>query len=79
MAGLGFTYVHKQVMQMAQGKSSFDIYVGKVQIVQQEFEILICVGKEVSEILLGRQWLKTRRLVVDRSKGILTLGTESFK
>jgi predicted aspartyl protease len=66
-------------MQMAQGKSSFDIYVGKVQIVQQEFEILICVGKEVSEILLGRQWLKTRRLVVDRSKGILTLGTESFK
>ena len=79
LAGLGFTYVHKRVMQMAQGESSFDIYVGKVQIDQQEFEIPICVGEEVTEILLGRQWLKTRRLVVDMSKGILTLGTEPFK
>ncbi len=79
LAGLGFTYVYKRVMQMAQGESSFDIYVGKVQIEQQEFEIPICVGEEVTEILLGRQWLKTRRLVVDMSKGILTLGTEPFK
>jgi clan AA aspartic protease len=79
LAGLGFTYVYKRVMQMAQGESSFDIYVGKVQIDQQEFEIPICVGEEVTDILLGRQWLKTRRLVVDMSKGILTLGTEPFK
>lgn len=30
-------------------------------------------GEDVTEILLGRQWLKDRLLVVDMSGGILTL------
>ena len=31
------------------------------------------VDAGVPEILIGRQWLKSRRLVVDMSAGILTL------
>jgi predicted aspartyl protease len=31
------------------------------------------VGDGVPEILIGRQWLKSRRLVVDMSAGILKL------
>ena len=73
LAGLGWLYVYKRVMQMAQGESSFDIYTGKVRIAQQEFEV--CAGEEVSEILLGRKWLKTWRLVADMPKNVLTLDT----
>jgi len=76
LPGLDWVYIHKRVMQMAQGESSFDIYLGNVRIDKQEFEIPVCVGEDVTEILLGRQWLKTRRLVVDIAKGVLTLGTE---
>ncbi|MDB9304125.1 MULTISPECIES: hypothetical protein [Cyanophyceae] len=32
------------------------------------------VGQGLPEILLGRQWLKNRRLVVDMPLGLLTLG-----
>ncbi|WP_445249819.1 hypothetical protein [Microcoleus sp. OTE_8_concoct_300] len=31
------------------------------------------VGAGVPSVLIGRQWLKNRRLVVDMSAGILTL------
>jgi predicted aspartyl protease len=33
----------------------------------------ILVGAGVPSVLIGRQWLKNRRLVVDISAGILTL------
>jgi len=75
LPGLDWVYIHKRVMKMAQGESSFDIYLGNVRIDKQAFEIPVCVGEDVTEILLGRQWLKTRRLVVDIAKGVLTLGT----
>ncbi len=75
LQGLNWLYVRKQVMRMAQGESSFDIYAGKVRIDKQEFNIPVYAGEEVTEILLGRQWLKTRRLVVDMPSGVLTLGT----
>ncbi len=61
-------------MRTARGYAGFDIYFGKVQIDEQEFDIPVHVGSGVTEFLLGRQWLKTRRLVVDIPSGILTLG-----
>lgn len=72
-------YASTEIMLLFQGKSSFDIYVGKVRIDKQEFNIPVCVGEEVTDILIGRQWLKTRRLVVDMPSGTLTLGIENFK
>lgn len=72
--GLEWEYVRKQNTRLAQGETFLDIYVGKVRIDGQEFDIPVYVGTEISEVLLGRQWLKTRRLIVDIPSGILILG-----
>jgi predicted aspartyl protease len=74
LEALDWIYVEQQTMLTAQGEAEFDIYLGKVRIDGQEFDIPVHGGQGVSEILLGRQWLKTRRLVVDMSSRILTLG-----
>ncbi|WP_293155699.1 MULTISPECIES: aspartyl protease [unclassified Microcoleus] len=73
LEGLDWTYVDKETMQTAKGEFDFDIYAGKVRIEGQEFDIPVHVGAGVPEILIGRQWLKNRRLIVDISAGILTL------
>jgi predicted aspartyl protease len=67
-------YVDQKTMKTAQDDSRFDIYAGKIKIDGQEFDIPIHVGSGIPEVLLGRQWLTTRRLVVDMPSGILTLG-----
>ncbi len=70
--GLDWTYVDKETMRTAKGEFDFDIYAGKVRIDGQEFDIPVHLGAGVPEILIGRQWLKNRRLVVDMSAGVLT-------
>jgi predicted aspartyl protease len=75
LEGLDWTYVGKETMRTAKGEFDFDIYAGKIRIDEQEFDIPVHVGAGVPEILIGRQWLKTRRLVVDMSAVVLTLGT----
>ncbi|HAG84325.1 MAG TPA: aspartyl protease [Cyanobacteria bacterium UBA12227] len=74
--GLGWSYLRKEPMRMAQGgDSTFNLHVGKVRIDGQEFDIPVHAGEGVPEILIGRQWLKTRRLLVDMTSGVLTLGS----
>jgi predicted aspartyl protease len=51
-----------------------ELYLPQVKIDRQTFDIPVHVGEGVSEVLLGRQWLKTRRLVVDMPSLVLTLG-----
>ncbi|GAB1540107.1 hypothetical protein NUACC21_27760 [Scytonema sp. NUACC21] len=70
---LDWIYVEQQTMRTAQGDAEFDIYIGKVRIDGKDFDIPVYVGQGVSEVLLGRQWLKNRRLVVDMQSGVLTL------
>ncbi|MEG4351538.1 aspartyl protease [Microcoleus sp. LAD1_D5] len=74
LEGLDWTYVKQEKMRTAKGEFNFDLYVGKVRIEYLEFDIPVHVGDGVPEILIGRQWLKTRRLVVDMPAGVLTLG-----
>ena len=74
LQALDWVFVRQRTMQLAQGKGDFDLYAGKVRIDGQEFDIPVHAGTGVPEILLGRQWLKTRRLVVDISSEVLTLG-----
>lgn len=74
LQGLDWTRVGERDMRMARGEVKFDIYAGKVRIDENEFDIPVHVGQGVSEVLLGRQWLKTRRLLVDMASGVLTLG-----
>jgi predicted aspartyl protease len=66
--------LQEQIMRTARGDFKFDIYAGHVIFNGQEYKIPVHVGKDLPEILLGRQWLQTRRLVVDIPSGILTLG-----
>ena len=71
---LDWLYLRERRMRLAQGEAKFELYAGKVRIDGQEFDIPVHVGTEVPEILIGRQWLKTRRLVVDIPSGVLTMG-----
>ncbi len=73
LEGLDWIYVRRQKMITARGEFYFDIYAGKVRIEGQEFDIPVHVGAGVPEVLIGRQLLKNRRLVVDISARILTL------
>ncbi|MEH2068406.1 MAG: aspartyl protease [Nostoc sp.] len=66
-------YLGERNMRLAKGEAKFDIYAGKVRIDGEEFNIPVYAGDGVLEILLGREWLKNRRLVVDLSAGMLTL------
>lgn len=61
-------------MRTARGDFNFDIYAGTVRIDGQEFNIPVHVGTGLSEVLLGREWLKTRGLVVNFQAGVLTMG-----
>jgi predicted aspartyl protease len=74
--GLGWLYIRKEGMRMAQGEDTeFSLYLGKVRLDRQEFDIPVHVGNRVPEILMGRQWLKSRRLVVDMTVPMLTIET----
>jgi len=71
---LGWSFVRKQEKQTARGEAVFNLYEGSVFLDGQEFTIPVLGGKEITEVLIGLQWLETRRLVVDRKAGLLSLG-----
>lgn len=73
LQGLKWIYVQTRVQRTGQREADFKIYAGKVRIDGQEFDIPVHVGQGVPEVLLGRQCLKTKRLVVDLPSGELTL------
>ena len=60
--------------QGAQGEITFERYLGKVILDNQEYEIPVYAGDELTEILLGSEWLEFLPLVVNFQAGILTLG-----
>lgn len=72
---LEWTYFERQTMMTAKGETDFRIYLGQVKLDEQISDIPVHVGDGVGEFLLGRKWLKSRRLLVDMASGILTLGT----
>lgn len=74
LEGLDWIYIQREQIKTAKGEFNFDLYAGKVRIDEQEFDIPVHVGDGVPEFLIGRQWLKTRQLLVDMSAGVLTLG-----
>ena len=71
---LGWIYVAQQTMRTAQGDSRFDIFLGKVGIDGSEVDVSVHVGQSLSEVLLSRQWLKTRLLIVEMQSSVLALG-----
>ncbi|NET88556.1 MAG: aspartyl protease [Kamptonema sp. SIO1D9] len=61
-------------MQTVRGEEFFDLYEGKVVIDGREFIIPVHASEGIPEVLLGLQWLRRKRLVVDFPTGELTLG-----
>ena len=47
LQGLDWLYLHERRMRLAQGEAKFDIYVGKVRIDSQEFDIPVHAGTGV--------------------------------
>lgn len=72
--GLGWERLREQTMRTARGDVKFDIYIGKVDFDGEGYDIPVHVGEGLKEVLLGRQWLTNRRLIVDISLNELTLG-----
>ncbi len=73
---LGWLLVDRREMRTARGDVTLNIYQGTVSFDGQELTIPVLAGEEISEILIGLPWLETRRLVVDRKAGLLSLGEE---
>ncbi len=61
-------------MTTASGEEKFSLYKGAVIIEGEEFTVDVLGGERLENTLLGVFWLRTKRLVVDYSSGILTLG-----
>ncbi len=60
-------------LRTAQGETEFDVYIGRVIIDNQEWEIPVFAGDEIQEILLGSRWLKLFILVANYSQNKVTL------
>lgn len=71
---LDWHFIREEELRTAQGESLFKIYAGKVLLGGQEYEIPVFVGDELTEVLLGSEWLKILPLVVNYQAGLLTLG-----
>ncbi|AFY32631.1 hypothetical protein [Calothrix sp. PCC 7507] len=72
--GLDWVYIGNEPLRTAQGETMFDSYLGKVLLDGQEYEIPIYAGEEITEVLIGSEWLKILPLVVNYQDGILRLG-----
>ncbi|MDF5727120.1 MAG: aspartyl protease [Rhizonema sp. PD38] len=72
--GLDWVYVRRNELRTAQGKAYFEVYLGKILLDEIEYEIPVFAGNEITEVLLGSEWLKVLPLVVNYQAGIVTLG-----
>lgn len=71
---LNWQFVREPELITAQGEKIFDLYLGKVILDGQEYEVPVFAGNKITEILLGSEWLKFLPLMVNFQAGILTLG-----
>ncbi|AFY32633.1 hypothetical protein [Calothrix sp. PCC 7507] len=71
---LDWIYIGKERLRTAQGETKFSTYSGKILLDEQEYQIPVYAGDEITEILLGSKWLKILPLVANYQAGLLTLG-----
>jgi len=70
---LGWAFIKTQKKYTANGIIEFNLYAGTVFFDEQEFAIEVIGANELTHVLMGLQWLKHRRLIVDRKMDWLTL------
>jgi predicted aspartyl protease len=66
---LDWSFLRQDQLMTAQGEAAFDIYLGRLMIDGQEFEVPVFAGSAIQEILLGSQWLKVFTLVANYGRG----------
>ncbi len=66
---LDWRFLRQHKLRTAQGEELFDVYLAKVAISGQEFQVPVFAGREIQEVLLGSQWLKVFTLVANYGKG----------
>lgn len=71
---LNWHFLRQNKLITAQGEAFFDIYLGRVRIDGQEYEIPVFAGEAIKEILLGSRWLKQFILVANYQQAQVTLG-----
>jgi predicted aspartyl protease len=69
----GWSFLEKSEKQTASGLVRFDLYAGTVLFDEQEMTIPVIGGEDFTHALMGLQWLRHRRLIVDRKMDQLTL------
>jgi predicted aspartyl protease len=70
---LGWPFLDKLEKQTANGLVKFSLYAGTVFFDEQELAIEVIGGHRFTHTLMGLQWLRHRRLIVDRKMDQLTL------
>ena len=53
LEALDWLFIREQELRTAQGEKIFEMYLGKVLLNEQEYEIPVLAGDEIIEILLG--------------------------
>ncbi|ARI82947.1 aspartyl protease [Microcystis sp. LEGE 00066] len=71
---LDWHFLRQNKLITVQGEAFFDIYLGRVRIDGQEYEIPVFAGEAIQEILLGSRWLKQFILVANYQQTQVTLG-----
>jgi predicted aspartyl protease len=72
----GWPFIKEQKKQTAGGEAKFELYAGIVLLDGIHKTIQVIGGEEITHVLMGLQWLETRRLVVDKKMSLLTLGVD---
>ena len=70
---LDWSFLNQDKLRTAQGETEFDVYIGKVIIDGQEWEVPVFAGDEIQEILLGSRWLKLFILLANYGESIVKL------
>ncbi|WP_353929139.1 aspartyl protease [Okeanomitos corallinicola TIOX110] len=71
---LQWEYIDKEILRTAQGEVNFKRYLGRVILDGKEYEVPVYAGDELTEVLLGSEWLEFLPLVVNFLEGVLMLG-----
>lgn len=69
-----WAYIGDEPLLTAKGETMFTRYLGKILLDEKEYDIPVFAGHEITEVLLGSEWLKILPLVVNYQEKILTLG-----
>ncbi len=70
---LDWNFLGQDKLRTAQGETDFDVYLGRVIVDGQEWEIPVFAGDEIQEILLGSRWLKLFVLVANYGEDRVSL------